>query len=235
VVEPLLGHTFSRCANFRSTRRARRGRLPVALACGFLASWIAGRVSADVVDADALIAALARTPPSSVAFAEARFSSLLLEPFVVSGELGYPAPLSLERVVSAPYRERTSLRGDSVTVTREGERPRTFALRRAPELRGLLTGLVGLLAGDAAAVRRSFDVVASGSADAWRLELTPNDANVTRRLTRLVATGAGAELRCFAFQNAQDGTTVMLIGAAADDGIAPDATLASLLDRCRAE
>jgi hypothetical protein len=36
-------------------------------------------------------------------------------------------------------------------------------------------------------------------------------------------------------QNAQEGTTVMLIGAAADDGIAPDATLESLLGRCRAE
>jgi hypothetical protein len=210
--------------------------LPVALACGFLAaSSLAGRASADVADADALIAGLARTPPSSVAFAEARFSALLLQPFVVSGELGYPAPLSLERVVSTPYRERTSLRGDSVTVTREGERARTFTLRRAPELRGLLTGLVALLAGDAAAVRRNFEVAASGNGDGWRLELTPNDANVRRRLTRLVAIGAGAELRCFTLQNAQEGATVMLLGAIANDGIAPDATVESLHDRCRSE
>jgi hypothetical protein len=199
------------------------------------AACIAGRASADSANADALIAGLARTPPASVAFAEARFSALLLQPLVVSGEVAYPAPFSLDRIVTTPFNERTTIRGDSVTVSREGERTRTFALRRAPELRGLLTGLVALLAGDARAVRRDFDVDAAGDAAAWRLDLTPADASVKRRLARLVATGAGAELRCFVLHDAQDGTTVMLFGAAAEAGIAADATLESLLDRCRAE
>ena len=178
-------------------------------------------------------------------FAEARFSALLLAPIVVSGELAYPAPSSLDRIVTAPYRERTSIRGDSVTVAREGERARTFALRRAPELRGLLTGFGALLAGDAAAIKNDFDVSVSGSAEAWRLELTPRDETVKGRLTSLVASGAGGDLRCLVVFNAregnpqdggaQGGATVMLLGAAAADGLAADATLASLLGRCGAE
>jgi hypothetical protein len=223
----------------RRGRCERRGRVAFGFACALVAAlavaFPAASAHADAPEADALIAGLARAPPTSVAFAEARFSTLLLAPIVVSGELRYPGPASLERIVTVPYRERTSIRGDSVTVTRDGERDRTFALRRSPELRGLLMGLVALLAGDAAAVQRNFDVAVGGSADGWRLELTPRDGTVRRRLAGFVATGAGAELGCFAIRNAEGGTTVMLLGASAADGIGADATLASLLARCRAE
>jgi hypothetical protein len=206
------------------------------LACGWLAAcYLAPSARAQAPEADALIAGLARTPPSSVAFAEARFSPLLVQPIVVAGELSYPAPQSLERIVTMPYRERTAIRGDSVTVERDGERARTFALRRAPELRGLLTGFVALLAGDVAAVRTDFSIAVSGSPDAWQLELVPTEANVERRLTSLVATGAQGELRCFTIRSAQGGTTVMLLGAAATGAIAADATLESLLARCGVE
>jgi predicted nucleic acid-binding protein len=218
----------------RQVTSTRRGRAALG-ACGVLAALCGTGARADVADPDALIAALARTPPTSVAFTEARFSALLLAPIVVAGELAYSAPGALDRIVTAPHRERTSIAPDSVTVAREGERARTFALRRAPELRGLLAAMTALLAGDAAGVRRDFDVTASGDAGTWKLELTPRDAAVQRRLTKLVATGAGADLQCFAMRNADGGTTVMLLGAAVGDGIAADTTLASLLDRCRAE
>jgi hypothetical protein len=221
----------------RAMTRARRARrvLAIGIVGGSLAMFCTASAAAEVPDADSLIAGLARDPPATVAFAEARFSALLLAPLVVSGELAYPAPLSLERIVTSPHRERTSIRGDSVTMTRDGERARTFALRRAPELRGLLTGFVALLAGDAAAIKSDFDVDVSGSADAWKLELTPRDETVRRRLTSLVASGAGANLRCMVMRNAEDGATVMLLGAAAADGVASDATLASMLGRCYAE
>jgi hypothetical protein len=218
-----------------SIRRAQRRGRAAPGACGLLAVLAAAGVRADIADADVLIATLARSPPATVAFTEARFSALLLAPIVVTGELSYPAPATLDRIVTMPYRERTSISGDSVTVAREGERARTFALRRAPELRGLLTGLTALLAGDAGAVNREFAVAASGNADAWVLELTPRDTAVQRRLAGLTAAGAGGELRCFAIRNADAGTTVMLLGAAAAEAIAADTTLASLLERCRAE
>jgi hypothetical protein len=200
-----------------------------------LASFGARGADAQTPDADALIASLALTPPASVAFAEARFSSLLVQPIVVSGKLEYPAPRRLERGVSAPYSERASIDGDAVTVTRAGEAPKTLSLRRAPELRGLSDGLGALLAGDAAALRASFGLTTGGSAEAWTLSLAPRERGVEKRLVELVASGARAELRCFELRDARGGTTLTLLGARAAAPIAADVTLEELRARCQAE
>jgi outer membrane lipoprotein carrier protein LolA len=191
--------------------------------------------SAVEADADALIARLARPAPSSVAFAEVRFSSLLAEPIVVSGELHYGGPASLDRRVLQPYVETTAIRGDSVRVERAGEQPRSFALRRAPELRGLAIGLSAMLAGDVAAVRREFTVTASGDDSEWTVILVPLDDGAQRRLRQIVVTGAGAEPHCFAMLGARDGASVMLLGPAAAAPLAAGLTLEYLLDHCRAE
>jgi hypothetical protein len=186
-------------------------------------------------DGAQLIAGLARSPPATIAFAEARFSSLLREPLIVSGELGYGGPGAFERRVTQPYRETTAIRGDSVSVEREGERPRTFALQRAPELKGFVTAFSALLAGDAAALARVFTVSASGGDAAWRLELTPIDARARRRLRAIVINGSGAEPKCFATLDTQGGGSVMLVDATAEVSISADASLDGLLAQCGAE
>jgi hypothetical protein len=81
---------------------------------------------------------------------EARFSALLREPLIVSGTLGYLGPGSLERRVTSPYTETTTIRSESVRIEREGESPRTFGLKRVLELQGFVSAFAGLLAGDAA-------------------------------------------------------------------------------------
>ena len=117
---------------------------------------------------------------------------------IVSGELSYLGAGSFDRRVTAPYRESTEIRGQSVRVAREGEPPRTFALKRAPELGGLLTSFVALLSGDAAAVAREFSVVAIGDEGAWALELAPLDGTKRRRLQQILASGMDDELKCLA-------------------------------------
>ena len=183
----------------------------------------------------ALISSLKRTAPATIAFAEARFSSLLREPLIVSGELAYAGPRDFERRVTQPYRETTAIRGDSVSVEREGEQSRTFALQRAPELRGFVSAFGSLLAGDAAALERAFTVAASGDAAAWRLELTPIDARARHRLRAIVIHGSGAEPRCFATLDTQGGGSVMLVDAEAPVSVAADASLDGLLAQCGAE
>src|SRR5688572_22112296 len=133
-------------------------------------------------DADALIARLAKPAPATVTFTEVRFSRLLREPLIVSGELGYSGPTSLDRRIATPYREHTAIRGESVKVEREGEKPRSFALKHAPELRGLLSGFSAMLSGDTTALRQNFAVTMTGDDNAWILELTPTDAKALRRL-----------------------------------------------------
>jgi hypothetical protein len=210
----------------------RDARLP--LTALLLSVVLASPLAATVPMATDLIARMRREPPARIAFVEVRFSPLLREPIVVSGELAYLGPLDLDRNVTMPYRERTAIRGDFVTVERDGEAPRSFALKRAPELRGLLSGFSGLLAGDAAAIERDFELVTRGNDDVWTLQLTPSDRATRRRLERIVITGAASQPRCLAVLNAPDAATVMLLGDSSD---APQsgATLADVLAYCRAE
>lgn len=188
--------------------------------------------SASEREADTLIARLAKPAPATVEFTEVRFSRLVREPLIVSGELGYSGPNSLDRRVTTPYRENTSIRGESVKVERDGEKPRSFALKHAPELRGLLTGFSALLAGDAKALRQSFTVHATGSDDAWTLKLVPPDAKLGRRLRAIEVTGAHAEPRCFSMLTADGATSILLFGVAAKEPIPKDVKLQALSKRC---
>lgn len=186
-------------------------------------------------DSDALIARLARTPPASIAFVEVRFSTLLVEPLVVGGTLVYEGDGSLTRRVETPYREESAIRGETVRVERDGEEPRTFALRRAPELRGLLTGMIGLLAGDASFIGDHFAVTTTGDDERWRLDLTPTDDRLEQRLGDILVAGTGAETHCFAIRDKQGGASVMLLGAAAARPLPAPLALPLLLAHCGAE
>jgi hypothetical protein len=186
-------------------------------------------------DAQMLIAGLAREPPATVAFTEVRFSSLLREPLIVRGELGYFGPGSLERRVTEPYREVTVLRADSVRIERDGEAVRSFALKRAPEFEGFLGAFTALLAGDAATLERDFAVTASGDEARWSLELTPSDERTRRRVRAIAIHGSRGEPRCLATLDVRGGGSVLMIGSQAAAPIAPDTSLDALLARCRTE
>jgi hypothetical protein len=186
-------------------------------------------------DGDALIARLKRTAPASIAFVEVRFSTLLVEPLVVGGTLVYESDASLTRRVETPYLELSLIRDETVRVEREGEEPRTFALRRAPELRGLLTGMIGLLAGDASFLGERFAITPSGDDRRWRLDLAPTDERLERRLSGIVVAGVDAEPQCFVIRDSQGGASVMLLGAAAARPLPAPLALPDLLARCGAE
>jgi hypothetical protein len=186
-------------------------------------------------DASSLIAGLAREAPTSVVFVEARFSTLLSEPLVVSGELRYVGPGELERRVVQPHRETTTVHGDSVRVERDGEAPRTFGLKRSPELAGYLTAFGALLAGDAAALSAAFAILAAGEEPAWTLTLTPRNERARRRIAEIEVRGSKGEPLCIATRDTQGGGSVLLIGAAANTPIGPDASLDSLFESCGAE
>lgn len=168
------------------------------------------------LDTATLIRQLARPAPASIAFTEIRFSPLLQQPIVVGGDLAYEGPTVLDRHVTRPYREDTIIRGESVTVQREGEPLRSFALKRAPELQGLLTAFTALLAGNQADIERQFTLAADGDDAQWRLVLSPIDARVRKRVKQIEIDGRGGTPRCFAILNATQGASVMLLGAATE-------------------
>jgi Outer membrane lipoprotein carrier protein LolA-like len=197
-----------------------------------LLAILATTVASAVPDSAALIARVARRAPASVPFAEVRFSSLLIEPLVVRGTLEHEAGGGLLRRVESPYRESTSIRDETVRVERDGEPARTFALRRAPELRGFVTGMLGLLTGDSALIDEHFSVVAAGDDDRWRLDLEPLDDRLRQRLSNIIVAGAADEPRCFVIVDTEGGTSVMLLGAAAALQLPSPIVLAEVLGRC---
>ena len=158
-----------------------------------------------------------------------------MTPLVVSGELDYEGAESLNRRVTDPYEEITTIRGEAVRVERAGQPPRTFSLHRAAELRGLVTGMTGLLAGNDKLIAQHFRGDDEGSPDdAWRIDLKPTDGRIQKRLRGITVTGAGAEPHCFVIRDTQGGASVMLLGAAAK-ALPPTTTLADLLGSCAAE
>ncbi|HUN27823.1 MAG TPA: LolA-related protein [Steroidobacteraceae bacterium] len=192
---------------------------PLAALLAFLpvAAWGASAL-------DTLLQRLARPAPSSTAFVEAHFSPLLTRPLVVSGRLEYLGPDALARDVEKPYRERAEIRGDTATVAREGEPAQSFALERAPEMRGLLASFTDLLGGNRAALERAFRLDLHGSPSDWTLGLTPRDPRILERIRSVVVSGRGAEPRCLTIFQANDDTTIMLLADAASTALpaAPD-------------
>jgi hypothetical protein len=200
-----------------------------------LAALVPATAALGAPDGADIIKRLARPSPSSVAFVEVRFSALLVTPLVVSGTLDYEGPESLNRHVTEPYQETTTIRGEAVRVERAGQSPRTFSLHRTPELRGLVTGMTGLLAGNGDLIAQHFEATTKSTADdAWRIDLKPTDGKIQKRLRGITVTGAGAEPHCFVIRDTQDGASVMLLGAAATP-VSPTTTLADLLGSCAAE
>jgi hypothetical protein len=162
-----------------------------------------------------LLARLARPAPSSTPFVEAHFSPLLARPLVVSGELRYLGPGTLARAVEEPYHERSEIRGDTAIVEREGEPPRRFSLDRAPQMQTLVASFAGLLSGNSAALERNFTLDLHGDASHWLLGLVPRNPQVRETIRSITVRGGGSEARCLETFQANDDTTVLLLGSAA--------------------
>jgi hypothetical protein len=180
-----------------------------------------------------LVQRLAREAPSTVAFTEARFSKLLREPLVVSGELAYLGAGNFDRRVTSPHRETTAVRGNTVRIEREGQRARSLVLERAPELEGFLTAFSALLAGDFTSLERSFAIAADGDeAGDWALELTPLDERARRRVIVIRIYGNGDELRCLATNDTKGTGSVVMLREQWPAAVSPAASFDALISHC---
>jgi hypothetical protein len=180
-------------------------------------------------DIDALLSRLARPAPATTPFIEVRFSNLLARPLVVSGELEYLSADSLARTVAEPFRERTEIRGEAVSVQREGERVRRFSLKRAPELRILLNSFAAILGGQRAPLEQQFTLDLRGDEAAWTLVMTPKDARIKQRIKEITVTGGASEPRCLITTEPDGDASIQLLAGAANTKL-PDAVERSWLD-----
>lgn len=186
--------------------------------------------TASRVEADWVLAKLARPVPMRTGFVELRGSPLLKAPLRIEGEYRRPSEGTLVREVRVPYAETTTIRAGEVQIARGGKTPRTFSLSRAPELGGLQASFGALLSGDRVLLERHYAIAVNGTRGHWVMTLTPKSAELAATLRSVVLHGRGAELRCIETQPAKgDLQRTLLAGAARSAaGIADAGALVAL-------
>ena len=138
---------------------------------------------------------------------------MLDRPLVVSGELAWLGGDRLERRVDKPKAETSTIADGEVVQQRAGKSPRSFSLKRAPQLQVLLDSFVALLSGDAARLQQDFAIQQDGdAAGAWTLTLIPRDARVARTVASIVIDGRAGQSHCMHLREADGDLAVDLLG-----------------------
>jgi len=181
---------------------------------------------------DTLLASIARPPPATTAFIEVRFSQLLARPLIVRGELEHLRGGALIRNVTEPFKERTEIDGDRVSVEREGKPPRYFSLQSIPGLAGLLGGFAAVLGGSRAAVEQDFNLALQGDTAHWRLELRPKSPRQSRYVHDIAIYGRDAAPRCIVVTPPDRSPEIMLVESAARTELPSPPTLQWLRQFC---
>jgi len=159
---------------------------------------------------DDLLARLAAHRHRHDGFTE-RFTSAVLErPVEASGELFYDAPDHLEKRTLKPRPERLVLDHGTLTVER-GKRTYHSTLAEYPQVAPYIDSIRATLAGDRAALERSFHVKLTGSGDTWVLLLTPAVASMTAELVSVRIEGSGDAVRSVAIERANGDRSVMTL------------------------
>ena len=193
-----------------------------------------------VFDLDALMAQLAQRKGGETRFTEERTVTGFDSPLRASGTLSFSAPDRFARMTLEPRRERMEVAGNQIRLER-GNRVRQLTLDAVPELASLVEGLRGTLSGDAAALRRHFEVRLAGHAGLWTLTLVPSDAALLTQVRQLQIVGTGADLRTVELLMAGNQRSLMTIeplvagpGAGGSAAAAPSTTSATAAPADRA-
>jgi len=184
-------------------RRAARA----ALLCATLA--LAPAIAADW-DVATLMALLRAHPPGRAHFTETKEISVLDRPLESSGELVFTPPDRLEKHVTSPGDERMVADRERITLERGGRR-QVLAFADYPQVAVLVESIRGTLAGDRAALERTYALELSGDAPSWRLTLTPRDAAVAKLVTRVTIEGSQAQVRRVTIDQADGDRSLMRI------------------------
>jgi hypothetical protein len=177
-----------------------------------LAGPLAAASSADADPLAALMQLLAMRRHGHVTFTEVQYLAVLDRPLESSGELLYEAPDRLEKRIVKPRPETLVLSHGVLSATR-GHHTRTLELAAWPQVAPLIECLRATLAGDRAALERSFSVQLEGDAARWTLRLAPRDPAAERAVSAVLIRGAGADLKTVEIRAADGDRSLLTLGA----------------------
>lgn len=189
---------------------AQTGRAWIAAALAALLLLLAGPARAEALDVARLMQLLAAGPQPEVQYTEKKYSALLREPVVSSGTLVYRPPDTVEKIMLVPRREAFRIVGEDLVVERKGKE-RRIPLASQPVLSAFAASLRGVLAGDAALLRRFYRLTLTGEEPAWQLELVPLDEDATRYVERIVVSGKAGRIAQIEIREGTGDRSVMQI------------------------
>ncbi|HEX5354218.1 MAG TPA: LolA-related protein [Rhodanobacteraceae bacterium] len=168
---------------------------------------------------DALLAGMARTPPASTPFVQVSYRGVLDRPLVVSGTLHWFGGDRMQRDIDKPFRETAKIGDGELSVQRGNGKVHRVSLARAPQAGAVLAGFRAMLGGDAAALRKEFMLSAQGDDTNWTMTLVPRTGQLKQKLVSIAVDGRGHEARCLVVQDANGDSSIMLVGAMAEQGL----------------
>lgn len=160
-----------------------------------------------------LFASLARERPARATFQEKKYLSLLDKPVESSGELLFTPPHTLEKRTLKPKPERVVVDRDRVTLERNGRR-QSIGLRENPAVAVMVESIRGTLAGDLAALTRTYSVGLDGTPERWRLVLRPLQPELATLAERIEIGGAQAQVATVEIFQADGDRSVMSLSPA---------------------
>jgi hypothetical protein len=159
-----------------------------------LALLIGGAAPAADWDLDRLMGQLAENPGGRVPFTEKTYVSILDQPLESAGELIYVPPDRLEKRTQRPRPEVAALTGGELSLERGGQR-RTLRLADVPEAGAFVDSIRATLAGDRAALERSYRLRLEGGEGDWTLVLEPRGLRLGAVVRRIEIRGRQGEPR----------------------------------------
>jgi hypothetical protein len=151
---------------------------------------------------------LSREKPGRTLFREKKHLAILDKPVESSGELTFTPPHTLEKRTLLPSPERVVIDRDRVTLERKGK-SFSMSLRDNPQVAILVESIRGTLAGDLAALTRTYSAGLDGDAASWRLKLRPLDPSLATLVERIEIAGSQGQVKTVEIFQADGDRSVM--------------------------
>jgi outer membrane lipoprotein-sorting protein len=173
-----------------------------------LSAPIAVAAPATVWDVPTLMQMLTERKTARATFVETTYLAILERPITASGELAFSAPDHLEKLTLKPKHELLVLDGDTLTVERN-HRNHRLELADYPQIAVFIDSIRGVLAGDLAALTRSYELALSGDAEHWSLRLLPKAP--FGGIDKIIISGAANALESIEIQQQDGDRSIMRI------------------------
>jgi hypothetical protein len=177
-----------------------------------LAVLLAAMLPASAADfgLESLFGALSAKKPQRTTFHERKFMALLDRPVESRGELTFTPPDRMEKRTTFPKAERVVVDRERITLERGG-RTYGMGLRENPGVAVLVESIRATLAGDLAALTRTYSAALDGTRAKWRLVLRPLDPSVATLVERIEIGGANDDVRTVEIFQADGDRSLMTI------------------------